>query len=264
MIIIGERINSSRKTIAQAIEKRDSAFIQKEAIDQARAGADYIDVNAGSFAEQEADCLAWLVEKVQQAVDLPLCLDSPDPQVIKKVIPRTLRPALINSVTLEADRLDILLPLVLEHDAAVIALCQSSETLAHTATQKLELAAQLIEKVIHAGISLDKLYIDPLVYPLSSDPQSGVATLAAIEQIMSLYPGVHTVCGLTNISYGLPNRSLVNRSFLIACISRGLDAAIIDPTDNRTYGALKAATMIMGLDDYCMEFVTAYREGRLD
>ena len=180
------------------------------------------------------------------------------------MLPKTLRPPLINSITLEAERLHTLLPLALEYNSGVIALCQSSDMLAHTATQKLELAAQLIEKVIHAGISLDKLYIDPLVYPLSSDPQSGVATLAAIEQIMSLYPGVHTVCGLTNISYGLPNRSLVNRSFLIACISRGLDAAIIDPTDNRTYGALKAATMIMGLDDYCMEFVTAYREGRLD
>ncbi len=146
MIIIGERINSSRKTIAQAIERRDSTFIRKEAIDQAQAGADYIDVNAGSFAGQEADCLAWLVETVQEAVDLPLCLDSPDPQVIKEVIPRTLGPALINSVTLEPERLDTLLPLALEYDAGLIALCQSSETLAHTATQKLELAAQLIEK----------------------------------------------------------------------------------------------------------------------
>jgi 5-methyltetrahydrofolate--homocysteine methyltransferase len=121
-----------------------------------------------------------------------------------------------------------------------------------------------VEKLTEAGVPLDSLYIDPLVYPLSTNPRSAVGALAAIDRIMYCHPGVHTVCGLTNVSYGLPNRKLVNRSFLVACIAKGLDSAIIDPTDKQLYGALKAATMIMGLDDYCMDFIKAHREGRLE
>lgn len=264
MLIIAERINSSRKSIAQAIEARDEEFIRNEASSQAAAGAHYIDVNAGSMLGQETECLTWLVNTVQEATHLPLCLDSPDVNVIQKAFPLARVTPMINSITLEPERLEGLLPLVAEHKAKVIALCQSPEVLAETAEQKVELAGRLVETATRAGIPIDNLYIDPLVYPLSTNPQSGLATLTAIERIMTLFPGVHTVCGLTNVSYGLPNRKLVNRSFLVAAISQGLDSAIIDPTDKQLWGALKAAAMIMGQDDYCMDFISAHREGRLE
>ena len=264
MLIIAERINSSRKSIAQAIDARDADFIRNEARSQADAGAHYIDVNAGSMLGQESECLSWLVDTVQEATDLPLCLDSPDVNVIKKVFPRARVTPMINSITLEPERLEGLLPLIVEHRAKVIALCQSPEVLAETANQKVELAERLLETATRAGVPFDNMYIDPLVYPISTNPESGVATLKAIERIMATFPGVHTVCGLTNVSYGLPNRKLVNRSFLVAAVSRGLDSAIIDPTDKQLCGALKAATMIMGLDDYCMDYISAHREGRLE
>jgi cobalamin-dependent methionine synthase I len=264
MLIIGERINTSRKSIAEAVASEDGIFIQNEARSQTEAGAHYIDVNAGTFVGEEETKLKWVIEQVQQATDLPLCLDSPDPEVIKAVLPRVQKPPMINSITLEPARLEGLVPLVVEHRAKVIGLCQSEESMAETADDKVKLAGQLIEKATQAGVALDDLYIDPLVYPLSTNPQSASATLEAIARIMKEFPGVHTTCGLTNVSHGLPNRKLVNRTFLVAAVVHGLDSAILDPTDKRLYGALKAAVLVAGNDEYCMEFITAFRQGRLD
>ena len=264
MLIIGERINASRKSIAEAISLRNAAFIQKEAKTQTAAGADYLDVNAGTFVGEEAKHLQWVIETVQEVTDLPLCIDSPDPSVIKAVIPLAKKTPMINSITLESFRLEEILPLVAEHKTKVIALCQSGDSIADIAEAKVKMAGQLVEKVKGAGIPLDDLYIDPLVYPLATNDQSALATLNAIEQIMKQFPGVHTTCGLTNVSYGLPNRKLVNRTFLVAAIGRGLDSAILDPTDNQLFGALKAALMIAGKDEFCMQYIAGFREGRLE
>ena len=264
MLIIAERINSSRKPIAKAIADGDRAFIQTEAKAQASAGAHYVDVNAGTFVGEEADKLKWIVEAVQEATELPLSIDSPDPEVIKAVMPLLKKTPLINSITLEPSRFAGVLPLVLAGRTKVIALCQAEQAMAETADQKVELAGQLVEKLAGAGVPRDDIYIDPLVYPLSTNPQSAAATLEAIAEIMKKFPGVHTVCGLTNDSYGLPARKLVNRAFLAAAIGRGLDAAIIDPTDNLLFAMLKAATLVAGKDDYCMDYICAFREGRVE
>ncbi len=263
MIIIGERINSSRKHIAQAITSKDAEFIHIEAKMQANAGANYLEVNAGSFLKKEADYLKWLIEVVQDVTDLPLCIDSPDPEVIKSALPMIESTPIINSITLEPSRLEAILALVIEYKSKVIALCQSEDSIAETTEAKVAMAQQLVEKTQSAGIALNDIFIDPLVYPLSTNTESATATLNAIEQIMNQFPNVHTTCGLTNISYGLPNRKLVNRTFLTAAITRGLDSAIIDPTDKQLYAALKAALMIAGKDEFCMEYITAYRQGSL-
>ncbi len=263
MLIVAERINSSRKTVAQAMEGRDRDFIQNEARMQAEAGADYIDVNAGSFIGEEADLLMWVVDAVQKTTDLPLCIDSPDPEVIKAVLPLLHRSPMINSITMEGVRLEGMLPLVAEKGAKVIGLCQSEEILAETVDDKVRLAGRLVEEVSKVDISLDDLYIDPLVYPLSSNPDSGLAVLGAIERIMKEFPGVHTICGLTNVSYGLPSRKLINRTFLVAAITRGLDAVIMDPTDKELFGSLKAALTVVSKDEYCMDYIAAFRDGRL-
>jgi cobalamin-dependent methionine synthase I len=264
MLIIAERINSSRKAIAKAIADGDRAFIQGEAKSQASAGANYIDVNAGTFVGEEAAKLKWIVEAVQEATELPLSIDSPDPEVIKTVLPLVKRTPMINSITLEQSRVEGVLPLVLEYRTKVIALCQAEQMMAETADQKVELAGQLVEKLAGAGVPRDDIYIDPLVYPLSTNPKSAAATLDAIGEIMKRFPGVHTICGLTNVSYGLPARKLVNRAFLAASIAHGLDAAIIDPTDRLLFAMLKAATLVAGKDDYCMEYICAFREGRVE
>jgi 5-methyltetrahydrofolate--homocysteine methyltransferase len=171
---------------------------------------------------------------------------------------------MINSITLEQTRLEGIIPLVAEYKAKVIGLCQTEDSMAETVAKKVTFAGELVEKVSAAGIPLDDLYIDPLVYPIATDTQSAFVTLMAIEKIMEEFPGVHTTCGLTNISYGLPNRKLINRTFLIAAIVRGLDSAIIDPTDRQIYGALRTALMILGKDEFCGDYIKAHREERME
>ncbi len=263
MLIVAERINSSRKFVTKAIENKDREFIQNEARIQTEAGADYIDVNAGSFIGEETQRLEWVIQVVQEATDLPLCIDSPDPEVIKAVLPLLDRTPMVNSITMEPVRLEGILPLVAEQGAKVIGLCQSEDTMAETVEDKIRVAGQLVEEVSKMGIPLDDLYIDPLVYPLSSNPDSGLAVLEAIDRIMKEFPGVHTICGLTNVSYGLPSRKLINRTFLVAAITKGLDGVIMDPTDKEIFGALKAALTVVSKDEYCMEYIAAFRDGRL-
>jgi 5-methyltetrahydrofolate corrinoid/iron sulfur protein methyltransferase len=264
MLLIAERINSSRKQIAQAIATGDRVFIQTEAKSQTMAGAHYLDVNAGTFYGEEADKLKWVVEAVQEVTELPLSIDSPDPAVIKGVMPFLRKTPIINSITLEPSRIEGILPLIVEYRTKVIALCQAEEGMSETADQKVALAGQLVEKLTVAGVLLDDLYIDPLVYPLSTNPKSAAATLDAIGEIMKRFPGVHTVCGLTNVSYGLPARKLINRAFLAAAITKGLDSAIIDPTDKLLFAMLKAVSLVAGQDDYCMDYISAFRGGRIE
>lgn len=265
MLIVAERINSSRKHIAQAIKTENTEFIKSEAKAQAAAGADFIDINAGTFVGEEIERLTWLIEIVNNAVETPICLDSPDPKVIEAALPLVRNsPVMINSITLDPHRLETLLPLVAEHKAKVIALCQSETDMAETADEKVKMAEALVERVTEAGISIGDLYIDPLVYPVSTKATSALDTLEAIERIMHEFTGVHTICGLTNVSYGLPSRKLVNRTFLVAAISRGLDAVILDPTDSALYGALKAGQVIAGKDEYCLSYITDFRNGRFE
>jgi cobalamin-dependent methionine synthase I len=264
MLIVGERINSSRKQIAQAISAGDRAFIQVEAKAQALAGADYIDVNAGTFVGEEAEKLKWVIDAVQEATELPLSIDSPDPSVIAAMMPLLKKTPIINSISLEPSRIEGILPLIVRHRTKVVALCQAESLTPETAEDKVTLAGQLVEKLTGAGVSLGDIYIDPLVFPLSTNPKSACATLDALAEIMKRFPGVHTVCGLTNVSYGLPARKLLNRAFLAAAIAKGLDSAIIDPTDKLIYAMLKAVTLIVGKDDYCMDYIRAFREGRVE
>jgi 5-methyltetrahydrofolate--homocysteine methyltransferase len=264
MLIVAERINASRKAIRAALEVKDAAAIQQEARAQDQAGAHYIDVNGGTFPGREGELLSWLVETVQVVTDKPLCLDSPDAEALAVALPKVrTRPPMINSINLERDRYDRILPLALEFKAKLIALCQGEGLPAATAAQKVELGAELIDRLTTAGVALDDIYVDPLVFPLGTDTQSAHATIEAIGEIMRSYPGVHTICGLTNVSHGLPARKLVNRTFLVAAMSRGMDAAIIDPTDAQLVSAMYAANAVCGRDEYCMELIEGFREGRV-
>ena len=240
-----------------------SDFIRKEAQIQADAGADYIDVNTGTFMESELDHLKWVVDIVQEAVNVPLCIDSPDPGVIQKILPMVQKTPMINSITLEPARLEGILPLAAQRGAKVIALCQSSEGMAQTVEEKVQMAHDLVDKARQAGLDEKSLYVDPLVYPVATNPDSAVATLSAIQRIAREIPETNTICGLTNVSYALPERKLVNRTFLVAAISRGLSAAILDPTDKALFGALKASLALMGEDEFCLDFIEAYREGKI-
>ena len=263
MLVVGEKINTSRKSIAEAVEAQDADFIGEVAREQAEAGAHYIDVNAGTYLEKEEDYLCWLVEVVQNAVDLPLCLDSPNPKALSEAIKHHKGEAMINSISLEKDRYETLLPVVTDRPCRVVALCMAETSMPNTVEERVQVGAQLVNKLTNEGIPLEKIYLDPLVQPISVDTGMGTAVLGAIQKIMNDFPGVNTICGLSNISFGLPMRKVINRNFLALCMASGLSAAILDPTDQQLMATLLSTDMLLGRDEYCGNFIEAYQSDQI-
>ena len=261
MRIVGELINASRKAIKAAIEAQDTAAIQKIARDQHEAGADYIDVNAGVFVGQEPEYLQWLVETVQSAVNAPCCIDSPDPNAIETALAVHNGTAMINSISLEKERYDNLLPVVAGTDLKVVALCMSDEGMPKTADDRLAIVDKLINGLLQNNIPIENIYVDPLVQPISTDIVFGVEFVSAIERLVTRFEGVHTLCGLSNISFGLPNRQFLNQTFMSMAIAKGLDGAIINPLDKRMMANIIAAEALAGKDEYCTKYLQAYRAG---
>jgi cobalamin-dependent methionine synthase I len=263
MIIVAEKINTSRKRIEEAVSTHDTTFIVQVAREQAEAGAHFIDVNAGTFVEQETDYLCWLVETVQSEVDLPLALDSPSPQALSEAIKHHRGEPMINSISLEEDRFRDLLPVITSYPCHVVALCMSQTSMPTSVEERVEVGSELIKRLTDAGIPLEKIYVDPLVQPISVDVNMGLAALGAIKQIKQDFPAVNTICGLSNVSFGLPERRIINRYFLTLCISYGLTAVILDPTDKQLMTALLTTEMLVGRDEYCQDYIDAYQNNRL-
>jgi 5-methyltetrahydrofolate--homocysteine methyltransferase len=261
MIIIGELINASRKTIKAAIEAKDAAAIQQVARDQAAAGADYIDVNAGIFVGKEPEYLTWLVETVQQVVDKPCAIDSPDPAAIAAALTVHRGTPMINSISLEKERYDKVLPIIAGTQMKVIALCMSDKGMPQTVDDRLRITDELVNGLLKNNLKLENIFVDPLVQPLSVNDTFGVEFINAIERIVAAFPGIHTACGLSNISYGLPARTFMNRTFMTMAIAKGLDGAIVNPLDKRMMAAIIAAEALAGRDYFCGNYLTAFRAG---
>ncbi len=264
MIIIGELINASRKAIEAAIKAQDAAAIQKVAKDQAEAGADYIDVNAGVFVGQEPEYLKWLVETVQAAVDKPCAIDSPDPAAVEAALAVHKGTPMINSISLEKERYEKLMPIIAGTDMKVIALCMSDKGMPKTVDDRMQIAEEMIEGLVKNNVKVENIFVDPLVQPISVENTFGMEFINAIEKIVTAYPGIHTACGLSNISYGLPARKFMNQTFMTMAIAKGLDGAIINPMDRRMMANIIAAEALAGKDGFCMKYITAFRAGMFD
>ncbi len=261
MIIIGELINASRKAIGAAIEAGDTEAIQKVAKDQAEAGADFIDVNAGIFVGKEPQYLKWLVQTVQEVTDTPCAIDSPDPAAIEAALNVHKRIPMINSISLEKERYDNLMPIVAGTDMKVVALCMSDEGMPQTVDDRLKIAEKLVNGLVQNNVSIENIFVDPLVQPLSVNDLFGLEFLNAIELIMKRFEGVHTACGLSNISYGLPARKFMNQTFMAMAIAKGLDGAIVNPLDKKMMANIIASEALIGKDNFCMDYLKAYRAG---
>ena len=264
MIIIGELINASRKAICSAIEAQDADAIQKVAEDEHTAGADYIDVNAGIFVDKEPVYLKWLVETVQSAVEGACAIDSPNPKAIEAALKVHNGTPMINSISLEKDRFENLMPIIAGTDIKVIALCMSDDGMPETVEDRLKIADKLINGLLQNNVKSENIYVDPLVQPLSVNNNFGLDFLNAVEHIMERLKGIHTVCGLSNISYGLPARKLLSQTFMVMAISKGLDAAIVNPLDAKMMANIITAEALMGKDGYCMNYLKAFRAGRFN
>lgn len=261
MQIIGEKINGTRKRVAQAIAERDSAFIQDLAIRQAEAGAAWLDVNAGTHPNREPDDLIWLVDTIQPVVKVPLCLDSANPQALAAAIQMVKQTPMINSISGEPSRLEGILPLVAEHGCPVIALAMDERGIPETCEQRLAVVHKVIEATRTAGVPDEKVYVDPLAMTLATNTQAALITLDTIRAIRHEFPSVHLTIGLSNISFGLPARSHINRTFLTLALQAGLDSAIIDPLDREMRAVLIAAELVLGRDRHCLNYTRAYRAG---
>jgi 5-methyltetrahydrofolate--homocysteine methyltransferase len=263
VLIVGERINTSRKRIRQAVAGRDAAFIRAEARSQAAAGATHIDVNAGTDVSKEADDLKWLVETVQAEVDLPLCIDTASGAVLKGAIALCARTPLVNSITGEESRKREILPVVVDSGAHVVALTMDDAGLPEDLAGRLKVARSLVKELEASGVGQSRVHFDPLIRPISTNPEQAMMAAEAIRELRRLYPEAGSVCGLSNVSFGLPKRKLLNRAYLAMMVASGIRGVIIDPTEEGMMATLLAARALAGQDQYCMDYITAERDGRL-
>ncbi|PKM89514.1 MAG: methyltetrahydrofolate--corrinoid methyltransferase [Firmicutes bacterium HGW-Firmicutes-10] len=265
MIIIGEKLNSTLKSIRPAMESRDKEAIQDLARRQVRAGADFIDVNAGMFYENESEVLQWLIETIQEVTDTPFAIDSPSAMAILTGLKANKNgKPIINSITAEKARYDALIPLIKQFDTKVIALCMDDSGMPETSEKRVDIARTLIKNLTTVGVAMDDIFIDPMVRPVATGSHYGIVAIETIRQIKSEFPEVHIACGLSNISFGLPARKILNQSFLVAAMAAGMDGAIVDPLDRKLMSFVYASEALLGKDDYCMEFLTKFREGEIE
>lgn len=266
MLIIGEKLNSTMEKVRKIIEERDVKSIQELALRQVEAGAHLLDVNSSAALGDKEENMEWLVKTVQEAAAIPLCIDSPNPEEIERGLAvhngMTGKPFL-NSLTAEKEKIEKLLPIIKRYQCAVVALVMDESGIPENVQTRIEIASKLINILTDSGIPLREIYIDPLVVPLGTNDQNGLMVLNTIRGVKELYPDVKTVIGLSNISYGLPERKLINQIFMVLAMSTGLDAAIIDPSDRGMMAMIKTTLTLMGKDSYCGEYLKAYREGKL-
>lgn len=261
--VIGERINTSRKRVQEAVANRDTSYIVNDVKNQLEAGATYIDVNAGARIGHEQEDMKWLLDTIQPICEAPLALDSPDPQVLEMAFSRVEKIPLVNSISLEKDRFESMIPFLKGKECSVIALCMDDTGMPASADDIFNRAAKLIEELNAIGIPTEKIYVDPLIQPISTDITKGVMVLNAVNAIKGSFPEVHIIGGLSNISYGLPQRQIVNRTFVTLMIGAGMDSAIVDPLDKNLIATIKVADMLLGKDDFCMEFLKGVRAGTI-
>ena len=264
MKIIGEKINGTRKLVGKAIAERDAAFIQNLAKKQVEAGANWLDINAGTTPNREAEDLVWLIHLVQEVVETPLCLDSANPAALRIAMQEVKKTPMINSISAEPERMESILPIVVENACPVIALCMDETGIPATAEARLEAIRKVFAKTRAAGVPDEKLYVDPLAMGVATDTEAGNTIFAAMRAIRAEFPQAHISCGLSNVSFGLPVRALINRTFLALALQAGMDTAIIDPNDRELQAAIYAAELLLGRDEFCLKYTRAYRAGKLE
>jgi cobalamin-dependent methionine synthase I len=265
MLIVGERINSTRKLMKVAIAEQNTDAVVAEVKLQVEAGANILDCNAATVGvEREPEILPWLIETVQEASGgLPCAIDSPNSAAVEAALKVHKGVPMINSITAEKEKYDALLPLVVDSKAKVVTLVMDDTGIPNDAEKRIAIGHTLVGDMIAAGVEPDNIYVDSLVFPIGAEAGAGVAVLDTIKTLKAEFEGIHFVCGLSNISYGLPNRKLLNQAFVVLCMGMGLDAVIVDPTDDKLMSLICAAEALLGRDEYCADYIGAARAEKL-
>jgi 5-methyltetrahydrofolate--homocysteine methyltransferase len=259
MIIIGEKINGTIPVVKEAIEKRDAAFIADRAVKQTEAGAHFIDVCASTAPEYEIETLKWLMEVVQDATDTPICIDSPNPRVIEAVFKYANKPGMLNSISEEGDKCEVLLPLMEGNTWEVVGLTCDNNGIPTDLQTKVNITKSMVEKAAKYGITPDRIHIDPCVMALSTENNSLLNFAAEIKAIKEMYPTIHVTGAISNISFGLPIRALLNKTCMAFAIQAGMDSAVMDPMNRDMMGTIFATYALLGKDKHCRKYSKAYR-----
>lgn len=242
MLVIGENIHIISPRVKTGIDERDGEFFRALAQRQVAAGADYVELNIGPSRKRGPEIMQWLVNEVQDSVNVPLSLDTTNADAIEAGIKVCKRTPLINSTSAEEARRNRLLPLAAQYQAPIIALTMTQQGIPNTADGRAELAFELINAGAEFGVPADRLFLDPLVLPVTADQPGVQVTVESIRMFKGLSdPPVKTVVGLSNVSNGAPNenRPLINRVFLVMLLGAGLDSAIVDPLDEPLMEAVR-------------------------
>ena len=262
MIIIGEKINGSIPSVAEAIAKRDAEFIKARAIAQTNAGATYIDCCASVPESEEVETLKWMIDCIQEVTDLPIAVDSPSADVLTEAWKFCNKPGIINSVSGEGDKMDKLFPIIRDNPGwEVVALLSDDTGIPKNAADRLRVFAKIMAKAKEYGIAPSRIHIDPLVEMLCTSENGIETNIEVISTVREQYPSIHITAAVSNISFNLPVRKMINLGFTVLAMNAGLDSAILDPTNRDMMGVIFATEALLGLDDYCMEYIGAYREG---
>jgi 5-methyltetrahydrofolate corrinoid/iron sulfur protein methyltransferase len=258
MIVIGERINGMFKKVREAIQKKDAAYIQDLAARQVRAGASILDINVGTASTDPTSDLVWLVNSVQETVDVPLSIDCARHEPLEAGLAAVRGKRVLNSTTGKADDLAKLLPIARKYGASVIGLTIDEEGVPSTTDRRVEIAAKIMAAAMENGIAAEQLYIDPITLPVNCAQDQPTRVFSAISQFLMLSdPPPHICIGLSNISQRLKEHQLLNRTFLIMCMAHGLDSAILDPLDEELMNAMITAELVMNKFIYADSYLEA-------
>jgi len=259
-VIIGERINPTRrKKLAESMSRRDFSLVQEDALRQVEAGAQVLDVNAGLPGEDEPALLQAVVQAVMEVVSVPLCIDTANPEALEAALKMIPGKALINSTTAEEAMMARIFPLAREFGAAVIGVITDESGVPATPEDRLRVADKLLQRAEKYGIPREDIIIDCLALTVGADHRAGRITLDTLSLVQRQL-GVNLSLGASNVSFGLPDRKIINVAFLALAISRGLTAAITDPTVPEIQTVLLACDLLMGRDAYAMRWIKAYRK----
>ena len=261
MFIIGELINGMYKEVGKAIKEKNKSVIQALAKEQLQAGADALDLNCGPASRDQVADLKWLAETVQETVDATLALDSTKPKAIEEALKITKKKAIINSTSADKEKLDILVPLAIKHKAYLIGLALDKKGVPQDKDGRLELAATIVANCQEQGFPVEELYLDPIVLPAKFAQNQLVDVLVSLREFKIISePAPKTVVGLSNVSQGSCDRSLIHRTFLVMAAAYGLDAAILDPKDKELMDVLITGELILNKQIYCDSYLDAYRK----
>ena len=255
MIIIGEKLNGSIPSVAKAIAERDADLIRERARMQAEAGATFLDVCASVEEAVEVETLKWMIDLVQEVTDTPICVDSPSARSCVAAIPFCKRPGLINSVSLEGDKIDTIFPVIADTDWECVALLCDNDGIPDSVERRMKIFFGIMEKAKQYGIAPSRLHIDPLVVTLGTDQTALTVFADCCRRIKYEYPEIHITSGLSNISFGLPVRKNINQAFMVLAMNAGMDSAIVDPTNKNMIGMIYATNALLERDEYCLQYI---------